>query len=246
MAIIPTWSSFRQQFAETVSLLNTSIAFTAPDRVDAGVTDLVTAGFLVGHRLIPSGSGVVAANLGPFIIASFPTNAIAETVEQTITTQGAASPRSLEAAFIDPDGLERWPVANVNSTWVNTFEFFADSGPFVPLVGFGDYIVTVNAVAADAVQGTDEYAWFLSQRTEDTAQQSLTIEDTPDAAGQSFSGTIRLRHTQLALDEYGLTEGVALTPTQTAAMFKNVHVYIQRLSDDAIQFVDLHRFLGTN
>ena len=134
------------------------------------------------------------------------------------------------SATLDVDAMEVWPVANVRGAGFTTGVF----GIGKPIQAF-PITVSCNAGVSDATAGTT-YAWFLSQRTEDTAAQWLSCVET--TAGTSGTVTISLTAkcvTDLALG--GTTS--SLTNDQLVRILKNVHLYVQRASDDLIQWVDL-------
>lgn len=108
------------------------------------------------------------------------------------------------------------------------------------------WMFTVNGEAADSVFGTDEYDWFLSQRTDDVTKQylSLTRDDAEyedDTTPTTQSGRVQLSLTSLGSSTFGTT----LTPAQLARLFDHVYVYAQRRSDDAIWCFDCRRILFT-
>ena len=146
---------------------------------------------------------------------------------------------SVEGVYVDSDALERYPVANVRA------------GGLAPISGWtvpydtALMTLTVNAGAADAVDGVDEFDWYVSQRTDDPDLQYLALA-TPAAYPLSYSGSLTMIHTALAESEFNIATGQALTPSQLALLFKHVSVYVQRRSDKAIQWASALRAQVTN
>jgi hypothetical protein len=128
------------------------------------------------------------------------------------------------------DGLEVWPVANLRASGFNG----GFSGISVPVLAF-PLTISCNAQANDPlVSGkyTNSYNWYLRQRTDDAASQVLSL--TQHSAAKS--GTVLLNRSAL---------GLSLYPTvnfdSVIGLFRHTELYVQRLSDKAIQFVDLVR-----
>ncbi len=125
-----------------------------------------------------------------------------------------------------PDGLEVWPVAKVRSGGF-TGGF---SGIAKPITAF-PITVSCNAQAAD---GGAAFHWYLSQRTDDPTRQYLSI--TQLSATQS--GSVVLALTALAVSALGLAGATAdVTEGDLIRILKHCDLYVQRVSDDAIQHV---------
>jgi hypothetical protein len=134
------------------------------------------------------------------------------------------------AATLDVDGMEVWPVANVRASGF-TGGF---TGIGAPIQAF-PITVSCNGGATDAADGTT-YAWFLSQRTEDTAAQWMSIVHS--TAGTS--GTVTISLTAKCVTDLGLASATAsLTDDELQRIVKHCHLYCQRQSDKAIQWVDI-------
>lgn len=132
------------------------------------------------------------------------------------------------SSTVAPDGYFVWPVANVNVS-----AFTGLTKPRYP--GFPTFPVELFAtgvVAADAVRNTDDYHWYISQRTDDPAKQYLVATNPTPSPTQSFSGTLRISMTSL---------GSTLFPTaneeRTLGLFRHVDIYVKRISDGKIQHV---------
>jgi hypothetical protein len=245
MTVLARWTDFRFVFAKVVELTPGNIAFTAPDLIVAGGgggDEWAPAGFEVGMTVRVSGPGVDGTtNAEAKTIESFPAAPSIRTVEKDITTLGAGGSRVADGRFIDPDGIEGWPVANVRAGGFDA----GFTGFTVPYDG-NPMTITINAGAADASPGVDEYDWYLSQRTDEASNQYFTIVQAPDSGGQSFSGSVVLDITTLAQTEFGITPGTILTSAQLVNLFRKMSLYVQRRSDDAIQWVDLLRVQVAN
>lgn len=89
--------------------------------------------------------------------------------------------------------------------------------------------------AADAMAGVDEYNWYVSQRTDVVARQHLTV-----AQVANHSGTLQFNITANASEMIeGLTVSTVLDELQMHLLYRNVWIYCQRISDDAIQQIEL-------
>lgn len=111
------------------------------------------------------------------------------------------------------------------------------TGFVTPTIVAYPFALTCNAEAADAVLGVHEYDWYLSQRTDVAADQCLTIEhDVP-----AKSGRVRLNIVgpQVARILPGLSGADLLTASSQRLIFKHVHLYVHRRSDDAYQWIRL-------
>lgn len=149
-----------------------------------------------------------------------------------LTTYTAFRTAFATAAVPVNDGLDQWPyvqllVPGFTNTWTipNTLPSgFATGTPWV---------ITINAGANDAVAGVDEYTWYLSQRTDDPLKQYFTIAH-PNVLPATRSGTVNIYFSAFGQSVYGFVD-----TTVIPIIFRNVDLYVQRISDDAIQ----HRLL---
>jgi hypothetical protein len=127
-------------------------------------------------------------------------------------------------ATLAADGFEEWPVAELNSGGFTA----GFTGILKPITAF-PITISCNAQAAD---GGAAFHWYLSQRTDDPANQYFTI--TQLSATQS--GSVVLALTSLAATELGLDDvDSAVTEDDLVRLLKYVDLYVQRVSDDAIQ-----------
>lgn len=142
---------------------------------------------------------------------------------------------AVPAAPTDIDGLPVWPVANLRiNGFTNTFTYPVtwalppDPQPSDPAT----MTVTCNAQRTDVTDGTT-YFWYLSQRTDDATKQALSVTQ-PDG---TKSGTIVISTTTQAPKlvpgfDYTSIDGIA-------QLFRHTYLYVQRQSDQAIQYVNL-------
>lgn len=96
--------------------------------------------------------------------------------------------------------------------------------------------ITTNGQAVDATNYVDEFDWYLSQRTDDPAAQSLGIVQL-DLATNTRSGTVQLYPTPLAQHLYGVSFTSPIPSADIAALlFKDVWLYVRRRSDGRIMW----------
>jgi len=128
-------------------------------------------------------------------------------------------------------------------------------------------LLTCNAFAVDTTPGTHEYRWFFSQRIEAEKHDPNPVVD-PDSvlaepahrrpteryftfnhASVTQSGTVRIdvvpENVRKLIHGFGIEgEGPPglqdLEDHQLGTLFKNVHVYVQRLSDKAYQWAPVY------
>lgn len=119
------------------------------------------------------------------------------------------------------DGYEVWPSASVRD---GGFDGGFTMSPR-PITAFPITITTTGfAVPCH---------WYVSQRTDDAAGQYLSV-----TGGTGASVTIAL--TAVATTALGLSLTTSpVTPDQVQEILNNCWVYVQRVSDDAIQWCDL-------
>lgn len=126
------------------------------------------------------------------------------------------------------DGFELWPSASLEASGFDD----GFTGIDTPILSF-PITISVDGLA----NGAEAYHLWLSQRTEVAADQYLSIAL---ASGKSGSWTISL--TSKCVSDLGLGGATStVTPDQLVEILRNCHVYVQRISDNAIQWVDLLR-----
>lgn len=133
----------------------------------------------------------------------------------------------------DLDGYATWPLAEIGSGGFTGLEM-----PTNPATIAFPFNVQVNGGAMDTSAWTDEYDWFLSQRTDVEANQYLVatqwLGTGVPIVHLSFSAVMAIDLTALGAATFPL-----LTPDELFRLFYNVHIYVQRKSDDAILVGDL-------
>ena len=132
------------------------------------------------------------------------------------------------SGVVAADGYEEWPSAELRSGGFSG----GLTGVDKPILAFP---ITVS-VDGSANGAAAHNAW-LSQRTDVAANQWLSTTET---AGKSGSWTIALTATAVA--DLGLASTTAaVSVDQLTKILKHVYLYVQRQSDDAIQWFDLLR-----
>lgn len=133
------------------------------------------------------------------------------------------------SASADADGMPTWPIASVRAnSFTNGF-----TGIGRPIQAF-PLTVSCNGGLSDIADSTT-FNWYLSQRTDVAASQYMSITH---AAG--VSGTVTIALTSKCVTDLGLS-GVtdSLTEDQLVRILNDAHLYVQRASDDSIQWVDM-------
>ncbi len=233
--------SFRARFAtRAVMAMPQTFDFTAPNLIDSKAVGWagLTPPFVDGMTVIMTGSG---SGNDTFTIQSIAGNVVT-TVEQTVANEIGAGMTLCEGVAFDKSGWETWPVEymRVGDT-AAAFDGGIDGFGTTPYDG-GTLTLTVNALAADAVYGTDEYDWYLSQRTDVPASQYLLVAQAPDGIGpNSHSGSCQITPTSLAESKFGFTvgAGMPIDPDITRMLFRSCSIYVRRISDQAIQHADV-------
>jgi hypothetical protein len=137
------------------------------------------------------------------------------------------------------DGMERWPVDLVRA---NGFDD-GFTGIARPIQAF-PITVSCNGGVVDASDANSVYHWYLSQRTDDTTKQWISMAH----ASILNSGSVTLSLTALAVSELGLGAATdSLTEDQLTRITKNLHLYVQRKriaagGDSAIQWIDIGKY----
>ena len=242
MAIITTWSSFRDTAAIRVVTSPTALfANDNPDtitRVDGG-GDFVANGVEAGMVGIVTGS--VSNDNRKYHVESLTTTIITLRSDDVVVVEGPVSP-TITFHKEDPDGVEQFPGALADTNLVRAGGFDGGiTGTPTPFAN-ATFYPTANSEAADGAPDVDEYDWYLSQKTDDPAKQWLSIDrhvvlvgGVPD--GNSYSGTVDIFVTAQGVSELGI--GGSVTMEQTIQLFTHANLYCRRISDGAIQWLDL-------
>jgi hypothetical protein len=131
------------------------------------------------------------------------------------------------AAPVGADGFKAWSGGDVIAPTGLTVPTTITSWPFSVVATF-----TLN----DPTPGVDRFDWYLSQRTDNSARQYLTI-DRDDALPNTRSGQVLISYTSLAYDL-----GYTSTPLSTKsilALFTDVEIYVRQRSTGFIRHASL-------
>jgi hypothetical protein len=246
MAVIPTWSQARYQFGiggatsnQLLGATNAALTYNVgpPATITRGAGSFVAEHHVAGMRPDIIGTVLNDGRYGP----------LATVVALTLTLDAADSLQAegpivstVGSVYRDVDETEFWP-SELHPT-TDLIRSGGFTGGFTGIdkpYGGTTMTVTCNAGAADAVFGVADYHWYLSQRTDDPASQYLTCVQKADAGGSSYSGSVEIHRTGLAVTELG----IAIIPTmaQNRELFNYVDLYCKRVSDGSIQWVNLYR-----
>jgi hypothetical protein len=245
MAVQPTWNQFRFVFALGGATSNKLLGSTTtlltfipgtPARITRAAGSFITDGHVGGMYTDVFGSGL---NDGRYLLDVGFTFTLRLAPGETLQAEGPVN-ATVASIFRELDQTESFPSEEHPTTnLVRSGGFDAGfTGIDKPYL-WQTMTVTVNNQAADAVYGVSDYHWYLTQRTDDASVQYLSIVQKPDSGGQSFSGTVLIDHTATATAELGIT-GIP-TMAQLRGLFIHTELYCKRVSDGAIQWVDLYR-----
>lgn len=228
MAILYSYVAFRHHFAQVARTQAVSLTYnaTSPPTITRGAGSFVSDGHLAGHTVSVIGT---TNNGGRYTVGTVAALTLTLSADDSLTAEGPVT-SSLVSAFYELDMMERWPTTLVRASGFDD-GFTPSVTPFSPF----PLTLTVNGGIADASAGTS-YTWYLSQRTEDTSGQHLTITH----ADSTKTGTVTLALTAQAVADLGLASATSsLNAGQRIKLLTNVYVYCQRASDKAIQQVGL-------
>ncbi len=241
MSIINTYTNFRWRFAQRLLISGDfTFADANPDTIARAAGSYVADGVKVGMTVQPIGS---ASNDGKrFTAAVVAAGTLTLAAEDAVVAEGPTTSK-LQVIMMAPDGYEEWPgyfagqAGRTNLVRANGFSGGFGSVPSSIFPGVNTNF-TVNAFAADAVAGVDEYDWFLSQRTEDAAKKWLAITSYPGLLPNTYSGSVAIDMSAQAFTELGLSSN-PLSVDQIIEIFRFCYLYCRRRSDGAIQGIDL-------
>lgn len=129
-------------------------------------------------------------------------------------------------SILDDDGVEEWPLGRVRA---NGFDD-GFTGIDIPITEF-PIDVSVNSGANGALA----YHVYLSQRTDEADNQYMSV-----TRKSGKSGTFTIALTANAVTELGLDDATdSLTTSQLIQLLKDCTLYVKRLSDGAIQLVNM-------
>lgn len=243
MTIYPNFSTFRTEFSR-VTWVTAAFAGAGEGCRDTLPTDtmvrlagdFVADGVLAGMSIRLLGT---VANDGLHPIDSVA--ALLLTMNASVSFSDEDLVGTYDVAFYDPDGYPSWPVSYVRKAASG----FGDTGSTLTYSGYpfatnDPVTISCNGGGSDGVKGTPEYNWYLSQRTAVLANQPLAMVQLPDTPTDSYSGSVALSLSSF----WGLSPSVVVTAELRQRALKYCHLYVQRVSDGAIQWVDLSRLLG--
>ena len=187
------------------------------------------------------------ANDGEYPIESIAANALTidnddhDYVPRLIDESQSAGVVSFSLRHIDDgDGVDRWQLEKVRETGSG----FGDAGSTMtgvaaPVSVAGGSDLTANAGASDAAAYTDDYDWFVSQQTQVHASRFLDVSEVTESDGLTpISGTINIAASAVAVSEFTI-DAAGFTAEQLANVYRDSYAYVMRLSDGAIQLLDL-------
>lgn len=239
--ICATFLAFRARFAVRAILPlggGQTLTFVAPDQINRSVGTWPgdTPAWVAGMTMVVVGS---AAGNDTFTVESV-LGAALTTVETTVVNEGPIAPANCDGVTFDNSGFEVWPVALMRAGGP-AFDDGISGFNTVPYVN-ATLTLTAETGGSDAVYNTDEYDWYLSQRTDTPGIQYLSIIKGADTAGPvSHSEEVQLAPTAFAATKFGFTlgDGLPLDPNIVRMLFNHCDLYVRRISDGAIQRVDL-------
>ena len=227
--IVTIWSQWRYLCAVKGSGTPTC-TFTPPHDITRAAGTWAADGYVPNHDIDFAGT---VNNNRRYTYTGIPGPAHL-TVAETVVAEGPVA-CSFVSAFHDVDGVERWPIALVRSGGMGAITGVPTPFILVP------FTCTVNASAPDAAPWTDEYDWYLSRRTDDPTKQLLNMIPKPVSGGNTYSGSVMIGESTLAMSEIGFSGITDFTPDKVPALMKYCHLYCRRRSDGAIQWIDLLR-----
>lgn len=234
MTVLTRYGDFRNYFAKHYT---SSGSFTFVNSNPDTITR--SSGSFADDQLLPGMVGDVTGTVNNnkrYHLAAVAASTLTLVASDAVTAEGPIA-TTIRAFWLANDGYEEFPGPFGHTNLVRSGGFTAGfTGVPHPYAGVS-FQVTCNGGAADAALGVPDFHWYLSQRTDDSTKQLLTITEKAATITQSFSGSVNIVHSATGTTELG-----ALTnPTmdQIVALFKHCHLYVRRNSDGAIQWVDL-------
>ena len=249
MGVIADWSTFRWIFSRGGATSNwlhgNSSGFALTFAAGPPATIAGGGTFIADHHAAEMHCDVsaTALNNGRYLIDTVAAGLI--TLDSAETLQAEVVAATLFSAYRDNDQVEEFPseLGHVDLMRDAGFDLGigqlsgAVYGRIRPYTGSA-FEASCNALAADAVKGTDEYHWYLSQRTDDPAKQYLSIAQKADTAAQSFSGSVSIVHTAFAVSDLDLTAATIYLARRE--LFGHCDLYCQRIADGAIQWIRIY------
>jgi hypothetical protein len=224
-----TYGQFREAFAVRFSEENSLLLFSSPATIIGPSEDL--------ERYIPNSiitiSGSVS-NDGNFKVVDNSFTGFV-TIDPEYNPIVGESPVSVNHSgyAVANDGYPEWPYERVRA---DSFDFGIGISWVHPITGSpvtetipGNTPLSTSASITLAIAigtpGSDAHEWYLSKRSQDNPDIMMVKDPTNGEA--------------VILSFPNETPGI-LSPARLSRLFKNVHLYVQRNSDQAIQWFDLH------
>lgn len=230
--IVGNYETFRWMFAVKASA-NSALTFADanPDRVNRAAGSFVADGFAATMRVLPAGT---VSNDKYYTIASLTATDLTLSAADAVTNEGPVV-ADITGWYVDPDGRPQWPTSKLDVAG------FTDTITGIPQPYLGvSFTATCNAGAADAAFSVDEYNWYLSQR----GGSYISLAQKAASATQTFSGSVDIVHTATAESEFNFTPTTA-DEDAIRNVFNRCDLYVQRISDGAIQHVQLYTRMMT-
>ena len=135
----------------------------------------------------------------------------------------------------DADGMKHFDHNNVEQ-FVPRFNL--TSSP----VDFPFQVLASNAYTSDATYGVDEYDWYLSNRVHDGS--FLYLYQLTDGTMTSYSGKIYMEvNPDISHLIPAFAQGGAMTQGELYKLFNNSFLWCHRVSDHAVDCIDLWALL---
>lgn len=239
--VISNWTTFRYAYATKAVTSAVSLTYVAgaPATITRGAGSFISDGFVGGMTVDITGT---ASNNYRHTVSSVSALTLTLAAGDTLTAEGPVS-SSLLGALRDPDGIETWPLANVRASGFSA----GFTGITKPIYSV-PFNVTVDA-AADSPAGTDRYDWYVSQRTDSTATRYFTPSQFASGAN-TYSGILTLTPTAQLVSDLAPTDlgggAYLLSIDDSIRAFNMLHIYCRRISDGAIQWLDVGRYHLSN
>ncbi len=251
MAILPTWDQFRWVFsiggAASNQLHGTTAAVALTYNAGPPATITRGAGTFLGEFHVGGQYEDITgtANNNKRVLTD---TTVAATItldsSETLIAEGPVA-SNLLGVFRDNDMVEQFPSEFGNTNLVRSGGFTGGFSNIDPGMWGLSVLVSVNSAVADAVPFVDEYNWYLSQRTNTPAEQWLAITS-QIVLPNTYSGSVNLVGTALAMSELGFTSPSDITMNMVRELYKHCHLYCQRITDGAIQWIDLYKGIQPN
>jgi hypothetical protein len=225
MTVLAGYQDLRHQFARVARTTGVSLAYdSATNKITRASGSFTADGFTAGMTASVSGT---ASNDGQYTV-SFVAPLVLTLSDALPATETTVS--SIEGAEFELDGAEKWPVDLVRANgFSSTITMLPKPATQFPVE------VTCNGLATDVAAGSS-YVWYARQRTDDAALKWLDVS----TIDSTRTGTVVIQLTDKAVADMGLAAKTSkLTGDQQVRVMRNVTLFVKRLSDGAIQFVDL-------